>query len=509
MVHSNKVLSALLQGLDLGYSIAEEDTLLEAARIETSAFTDLLNDRVDLVPGTKGSGKSALFRIFVDFLPNYLLEQRKVVVAHGIQAPGDPVFHAFTDSFGKLSEEEFISFWCIYLVSLAHEHFIKGPRYHKLLSGAGSEIQKFRLACANAQIPEIQAKKSLRDILQWSLHVLSSWRPRLKYQPPGDVGELEVDLFGHARAASEGNCSPEHSLPTYVNDIKQTLEAVLATSHLSLWLMVDRLDEIFPRRSDVERTALRGLLRAMRYFSSTNIRVKVFLRDDMLEQVVGNTDGFTALTHVTARQADTLRWTEDQILAMVVKRLVANDALVAYLGINREQIEASASYRTQCFEAVFPPNVFKGTRQSTTIRWICNRCADGRGVITPRDVLDLLIRAKQKQQDICGADPEGKSDWVIDTAAIQYGFEELSKRKRDTYLRAEFPHLWKEIEKFSGGKTEYDASALQTLLGKKWQSISDHLLAVGFLSKNEKDGEAVFSIPFLYRHGMQLTQGRA
>ena len=38
---------------------------------------------------------------------------------------------------------------------------------------------------------------------------------------------------------------------------------------------------------------------------------------------------------------------------------------------------------------------------------------------------------------------------------------------------------------------------------------SEHLLAVGFLSKNEKDGEAVFSIPFLYRHGMQLSQGRA
>ena len=510
MSHLNKDLSALLRGLDLGYSIAEEDTLLEAARIETSAFTDLLNDRVDLIPGTKGSGKSALFRIFVDFLPNYLLEQRKVVVAHGIQAPGDPVFHAFTERFSKLSEEEFISFWCIYLVSLAHEHFIKGSRYQTLLGKAAAEIKKFRIACASAKIPEIQATKSLRDILEWSLHVLASWRPKLKFEPPGEVGEFELDLFGRPREAnSPDEHGSDHSLPKYVNDIKQTLEAVLSSCNLSLWLMVDRLDEVFPRRSDVERTALRGLLRAMRYFASPNIRVKVFLRDDMLEQVVGTSDGFTALTHVTARQADTLRWTEDQILAMVVKRLVANQPLVGYLGLNREQVEASASYRMQCFDMVFPPNVFKGTRQSTTIRWICNRCADGRGVITPRDVIDLLIRAKQKQQDICGADPEGKSDWLIDTAAIQYGFEELSKRKRDTYLRAEFPHLWKDIEKFTGGKTEYDAVALQAILGKKWQSTSDHLLAVGFFSKNEKDGEAVFSIPFLYRHGMQLTQGRA
>src|SRR5712691_803977 len=159
MPHQNKVLSALLQGVDLGYSIAEEDTLLEAARIETSAFTDLLNDRVDLVPGTKGSGKSALFRIFVDFLPDFLLSQRKVVVAHGIQAPGDPVFHAFADRFAKLSEEEFVSFWCIYLVSLAHEQFVKGSRYRKYLENSGAAIEKFRLACANAKIPEIQAKK--------------------------------------------------------------------------------------------------------------------------------------------------------------------------------------------------------------------------------------------------------------------------------------------------------------------------------------------------------------
>jgi hypothetical protein len=130
----------------------------------------------------------------------------------------------------------------------------------------------------------------------------------------------------------------------------------------------------------------------------------------MLEQVVRTGEGFTALTHVTARQADTLRWTEEQIQTMIVKRFVANNNLAAYLGLKREQIDASATYRTECFNAIFPTTVFKGSRQSTTIRWICNRCADGRGVITPCDVLDLLIRARQKQQDICGANPEGTSD---------------------------------------------------------------------------------------------------
>jgi hypothetical protein len=501
----------MLASLDLGSSVAESDTVLETARIETSAFTDLLADRVDLIPGTKGSGKSALFRIFVDFLPANLLGQKKVVVAHGIQAPGDAIFHAFSDQFSKLTEEEFVSFWCVYLVSLANEQFIKGPRYKKSLLVASKEIDQFRRSCANARIPEIEARKSLREILQWSLNVLISWRPKVKFRPPNDVGDFELDLFGSIRDRSSENTEelPTNTLPLYVNDIKQKLESVLEKTGLSLWLMVDRLDEIFPRRSDLERTALRGILRASRYFSSDSIRVKIFLRDDMFEQIVRNPDGFTALTHITARQADTLRWTDDQILAMVVKRFFANEPLSGYLQIDRDMLDANASYRKNAFYRIFPPTVFKGKKQSPTIRWICNRCADGRGVVTPRDVIDLLIRAKQRQQDIYAAEPDGVSEHVISATAIQYGFEELSKRKKETYLEAEFPHFWKDITKFSGGKTDYDTAALDASLGKGWKVIVENLMAIGFLSSGKKAGKDVYSIPFLYRHGMNLTQGKA
>lgn len=194
---------------------------------------------------------------------------------------------------------------------------------------------------------------------------------------------------------------------------------------------------------------------------------------------------------------------------MIVKRFCANDRLANYLHINHQQLDASATYRTQSFAKIFPPTVFRGPKQSPTIRWLFNRCADGRGVVTPRDVLDLLLRAKQKQQDLHSADPEGTSEYVIGSAAIQYGFEELSKRKRETYLQAEFPHLWKDIEKFQGGKTDYGAGAMHDLLGPEWESTAGHLLAIGFFSKGKKGGEDVFSIPFLYRHGMNLTQGKA
>jgi hypothetical protein len=82
---TNDEAANLLAGLDLGSTVAELDNLLETARVETSVFDDLLADRVDLIPGTKGSGKTALYRMFVDFLPEMMLTNKKIIIAHGVQ----------------------------------------------------------------------------------------------------------------------------------------------------------------------------------------------------------------------------------------------------------------------------------------------------------------------------------------------------------------------------------------------------------------------------------------
>jgi len=344
MLHKKEELGKILESIDFGSSVAETDELLESARVETSVFTDLLNDKVDLIPGTKGSGKSALYRIFVDFLPDHLLTQRKVVIAHGVQRHGDDLFRAYNDNFEKLNEDEFVNFWCVYLVSLAKEHFIKAPKYAAYLKNCREEIAAFNTACKSARIPDFQNQKSLRDVLGWALTVITSWRPKITYRPPNEVGEFGLNLFGEASGASPTLSSkPETDaqiLPQYVHNIKDKLEGMLKKAGLNLWLMIDRLDEIFPRRSSLETRALRALLRTLRIFESQDIRVKIFLRDDILEQVVSDGRGFTALTHVTARASDTLRWDQNQILTMIIKRLYANQTLLGYLKVDPQKLAA-------------------------------------------------------------------------------------------------------------------------------------------------------------------------
>ena len=80
-------------------------------------------------------------------------------------------------------------------------------------------------------------------------------------------------------------------VPHFIIKVKDRLEELLKRTNLSIWLMIDRLDEIFPRRTTLETLALRGLLRCLRLFSTDLIRVKIFLRDDMLDRSFGDHNG--------------------------------------------------------------------------------------------------------------------------------------------------------------------------------------------------------------------------
>jgi hypothetical protein len=330
----------LLAGLDLGSAVAELDNLLETARVETSVFDDLLADRIDLIPGTKGSGKTALYRMFVDFLPTTMLRDRKVIIAHGVKQRQDTVFLAYKKQFDQLSESDFIDFWCIYLISLAYEQFIRADDFADLLSNCSDEIDTFRQAYRKIGLPDFADRKSLKESLAWVLSVLKRLKPKVSWTPPENVGQLELSLGvddTNPRTESKDN---DAKMPLYIDKVALALTQILTKAELNLWLMVDRLDELFERRSETETKALRGLLLTLRLFRLDRVRVKVFLRDDILEQIVGS-QGFTALTPIAARRSDTLRWSEEQILTMIVRRIFANDAICSRLNLNKGLLSTS------------------------------------------------------------------------------------------------------------------------------------------------------------------------
>jgi len=112
------------------------------------------------------------------------------------------------------------------------------------------------------------------------------------------------------------------------------------------------------RAVPTETRALRGLLRTLSLFRSDRIRVKVFLRDDILDQIVAG-QGFTALTHVTARRSDILRWSEDQILAMIVRRIFAHPEVANHFNVDSHLLRASIEYQRQQFYKIFVDTIYR------------------------------------------------------------------------------------------------------------------------------------------------------
>jgi hypothetical protein len=142
-----------------------------------------------------------------------------------------------------------------------------------------------------------------------------------------------------------------------------------------------------------------------------------------------------------------------------------------------------------------------------TLRWIYEHSMDGQHVVTPRDIIELLTRAKQRQQDEFNNDSSGKTEWVIGPSAIEYGFKELAKQKKDTLLKAEYPHLWRHIKKFEHGKSEYTRKALLDLIGKRNSEVLEDLINIGFLKKKIGYAGICYHIPYVYQYCLEIANG--
>jgi hypothetical protein len=99
---------------------------------------------------------------------------------------------------------------------------------------------------------------------------------------------------------------------------------------------------------------------------------------------------------------------------------------------------------------------------------------------------------------------------MVTPPAIRAGYFAMSKDKTVNYLRAEFPQWWSSMEKFRGGKTAYTESQLQRLFGNDCDRTIKDLVSVGLLAaeKRRAPGSKSYKIPFLYRPGLETTQGR-
>ena len=485
------VIREALQTLDLGKSVAEFDDALERYFIETNAFRELVRDRIDIIAGDKGTGKTAIYRILQKKYGS-IDELKKVEVIAAFNPSGNPIFQQLTTR-DVLSELDYNHLWKAYLLSFAGNWLLR------LYEG------------------EFTANMSILD------KVLRGLELRTEYDAPRNSFSRALEKIGSMfrwRSAELECTVSESGMPVitpkidFVEEHPDTppsqsvtadaalrlLNQCIEEADITVWIALDRLDEAFSGYAGTEIPALRALLRTYLDMVEFNrIKIKLFVRRDLFIRITAG--GFVNLTHVNARKLEIV-WREDDLMNLLCRRVSENLAFCSALDI------IGATDR-EIFGVMFPGQVDTGKRKPATWVWMMRRIRDGNDVKSPRNLIDLVQLsqgAQLKREDIRSRPITDRP--LLESEALRDGLSQLSVRRVDDTIFAEAGSAVDLIEKFRGGKAEHNLASIASLFNSSPEQAKEdakQLVAIGFL----EEIKGSYKVPSLFREGMKITQGKA
>ena len=478
-----------LRAMKVGRSVAEQDDDLDRYFIETETFRALISGEKDIIAGDKGTGKSAIYRMIQQNYRTYP-ELQDVEVISAFNPSGNPIFQRLARET-EYSEASYQTLWKAFFLSFVGNWLLDvyGPEYtpdlkklDALLGALGLKSQKPEVVTVFSNL--LTVFKGLAN-------------PKRAYI---DISVTETGMPIVSPGVEFGGDQQKREV-VYADDFLNVLECALKSCDTTVWLALDRLDEAFVGSPDIEKTALRALLRS--YLDMGNLsklKLKLFLRRDLFRRVTSG--GFVNLSHVNAMRTD-IEWNDEDLLAMLARRLLFNVEFSEAVGVSQDEPD-------KLFSILFPEQIDVGERKPNSQNWIMSRIRDGKGIRPPRNLIDLTIKARENQvrrQQREPRDAVALSGPVIEADAVKEAHKQLSVIRVDDTLLAEAGPLAAKIQLFKDGQSEHNQASLRQVLENDphFSETVRALVEMGFL---EEVGEN-YKIPMLYRHGINITQGKA
>jgi hypothetical protein len=414
-----------------------------------------------------------------------------VEVIAAFNPTGNPVFQKLAEG-NPLEEGQYVGIWKAYILALAGNWILalnEGGFSHKmseldeLLSSTGLRSQDDSASTVFSQLINLVRRLARPEAAEvavtWTPEGIPIVSPRVEF---ADEAKTEVVRIEHDRAL-------------------RLLDEVLAEVDLSLWLVIDRLDEAFQGFPGAEVPALRALFRTyLDLLEFERVRMKLFVRKDLFRRIIAG--GFVNLTHINAKKIEIV-WDDDDLFDLLCRRLGENESLLAAFGLTTD------SPRVEVFQAVFPEKVEMAERKPTTWNWMLARIQDGNGIKPPRNLIDLVDKARDAQvRREAREEHEYEGQPLVAPDALKRGLAALSSERVEDTLLAEAGDYAEAIDRFRRGKSEHNLESLSETLGVEVDEV-DALLTplteIGFLERVGTN----FKIPMLYRSGLEVTQGKA
>ena len=479
----------VLKSLTFGSVDSESEENLDKIFIQTNNFDEFLNPNTALLLGCKGAGKSALFRLFSKYessardMANHRIDDVYLVSGIGFKdvAEMDDMKLLNQIESGAISSE---AAWKIYIT-------------YKLIY---SLYNSYKVVCGENGRRVLQKAEVIPDYRITAL--IRKLYSRFVGEPPRIN---QIDFANISISLSENN-----SVSIY--DLLNEIKSHLTREGKTVWLLLDKIDELFPGKICVRKECIEGLFLAYidlvaRY---SNIKLKIFLRTD-----IWKTLSFVNKSHLTDKTT-VITWNDSALKRLLIKRAVYCDSIQDYMTERIGTLDFDNNV-DKCFSMLFPERVYSGPREAKTMSWMIERAKDGLGGVYPREIINFAnLSAKEElllNASSSGSDSNDKS--LISGLAIRNAFPSVSKIKVESYL-SEFSYLTDHFKRFAGQQTaEYSQAEFCELMrdlepsGEEMIQEMHETGVIAFSSGETYTSEAKIIVPRLFRFGLGIvTMGR-
>lgn len=492
---------ALLKTSRFGERVAEEEQdTLASYFVQTDTWKQLLNGELDVVYGSKGSGKSALYSYLLKNADVFTSQNTLLIAAEELR--GDPVFRQVLAK-DEISEEEFRGLWLIYIITLIGNQV---NRYKDQTKEVSSFVKRLEDEGLLEDAGLRRVLSNARDYVLGFFKRVKELGGGIEIDPVTGIPKLTGNVIFH---------EPSRELRKVglisVFDLLDMAQNALNSLGLKVWIMFDRLDVAFSDSPDIESVALRTLFRTYNDIrSKDNIKLKIFIRDDIWNRITSET-GFREGSHITKQV--TIKWNDQDLLHLLTSRILDNHVFCAYFGVTKEEVLRDINKQREIFYSIFPDQVETGNNPKT-FNWMVGRVKDGLGISAPRELIHLLNESRLAQvRQLETGTAEDSYKEIIGRTALKDALLEVSSVRLNQTIYPEFPALKPYIEMLKEKKTEQDSNTLSRIFGLSKAATTEvvqKLIAVGFFEERKERGSEVttYWTPFLYRDGLEMVQGR-
>lgn len=475
----------LLKRVNVGERVAEQETEgLNTYFFETYLWEQVLDSSVDIVFGSKGSGKSAIYNQLSNY--SYDLMGDNVILALAENPRGAIAFKDLNTT-PPTEEAEFKNIWRLYFIMIISQKLQEFNYRDKYINIVIEKLQESNL------LPRRYGFTAMLRMVRDYIKVKS-------IEPNISLSDATGGITGAGLKITLGE--PTVSLMdkgfVSIDYLLECLNNSLSENGDKIWVAIDRLDAVFQENFKLEANALKTLFQVyIDFMKFDNIRLLVFFRDDIWNRIIDS--GFREASHITRKEK--IEWDENSLFFLIMSRFIKNKALLEYFNIDESKLELKEQ-KLKLFKKIFPAE-FK-TNGVFDFKWMISRIEDANHNSSPRELIHLINAAIKNEIKILSEGGKDTPKYLISESSLIKAFKEVSKTKLDTVL-AEYPNLQEFIYRLKKKKIRSKPQDLKLYWDcskKDVNIIAGNLVKIGILrNENEfkEEKEPLYYIPMLYR----------